>query len=58
MRAFILRRLELIAGGYGDAVVIGSTHCGGTLGVMPWRRGAAESEQPADRRLSGVQRRD
>jgi thioredoxin reductase (NADPH) len=33
MRAFILRRIELIAGGYGDAVLIGSTHCAGTLGV-------------------------
>src|SRR5437762_8448178 len=33
MRAFILRRIELIAGGYGDVVLIGSTHCAGTLGV-------------------------
>src|SRR5882724_8019822 len=33
MRAFILRRVELIAGGYGDVVLIGSTHCAGTLGV-------------------------
>ena len=33
MRAFILRRVELIAGGYGDVVVIGSTHCAGTLRV-------------------------
>src|SRR6202022_4591199 len=31
MRAFILRRIELIAGGLGDVVLIGSTHCGGTL---------------------------
>jgi len=31
MRAFILRRAELIARGYGDAVLIGSTHCAGTL---------------------------
>jgi thioredoxin reductase (NADPH) len=33
MRAFILRRSELIAGGIGDVVVIGSTHCAGTLRV-------------------------
>jgi thioredoxin reductase (NADPH) len=33
MRAFILRRIELIAGGYGDVVLIGSTHSAGTLRV-------------------------
>jgi thioredoxin reductase (NADPH) len=33
MRAFILRRIELIAGGYGDVVLIGSMHCSGTLRV-------------------------
>jgi thioredoxin reductase (NADPH) len=33
MRAFILRRVELIAGGYGDDVVIGSAHDAGTLRV-------------------------
>ena len=33
MRAFILRRRELIAGGWGDVIVIGSTHCAGTLRV-------------------------
>jgi thioredoxin reductase (NADPH) len=33
MRAFILRRSELIAGGHGDVVLIGSTHCAGTLRV-------------------------
>src|SRR6202022_2618791 len=33
MRGFILRRIELIAGGLGDVVLIGSTHCGGTLRV-------------------------
>jgi thioredoxin reductase (NADPH) len=31
MRAFILRRIELIASGYGDVVLIGSMHCAGTL---------------------------
>ena len=31
MRAFILRRLELIARHLGDVVVIGSRHCAGTL---------------------------
>jgi thioredoxin reductase (NADPH) len=33
MRAFILRRLRLIAGHLGDVVVIGSTHSAGTLRV-------------------------
>jgi thioredoxin reductase (NADPH) len=31
MRAFILRRVELVAAGLGDVVVIGSVHCAGTL---------------------------
>jgi len=33
MRAFILRRVELIAHGFGDLVVMGSSHCSGTLRV-------------------------
>ena len=33
MRAFILRRVELIAHGFGDAVLLGSNHCSGTLRV-------------------------
>jgi thioredoxin reductase (NADPH) len=33
MRAFIFRRLELIAQGLGDVVLIGSSHCAGTLRV-------------------------
>ncbi len=33
MRAFILRRVELIAHGFGDVVLIGSIHCAGTLRV-------------------------
>ena len=33
MRAFILRRVELMAKGLGDAIVIGSSHCSGTLRV-------------------------
>jgi thioredoxin reductase (NADPH) len=33
MRAFILRRVELIAHGIGDAVLVGSNHCAGTLRV-------------------------
>jgi thioredoxin reductase (NADPH) len=33
MRAFILRRVELIAHGFGDVVLIGSSHCAGTLRV-------------------------
>ena len=33
MRAFILRRVELIANGVGDAVLVGSTHSAGTVRV-------------------------
>jgi thioredoxin reductase (NADPH) len=33
MRAFIMRRVELIANGLGDAVIIGSLHCSGTLRI-------------------------
>lgn len=33
MRAFILRRANLIARGFGDVVVVGSDHCAGTLHV-------------------------
>src|SRR4030095_1293571 len=33
MRAFILRRVELIAAGVGDIVLVGSTHSAGTLRI-------------------------
>ena len=33
MRAFILRRGELIARGFGDVVFVGSNHCAGTLRI-------------------------
>lgn len=33
LRAFILRRLELIAHGIGDVVLLGSMHCSGTLRI-------------------------
>jgi len=33
MRAFIMRRIEIIARGLGDVVLLGSTHCAGTLRV-------------------------
>jgi len=33
MRAFLLRRVELIARGFGDAVLLGSDHCSGTLRI-------------------------
>jgi thioredoxin reductase (NADPH) len=33
MRAFILRRVELIAHGFGDVVLIGSSHSAGTLHI-------------------------
>lgn len=33
MRAFILRRVELVSAGMGNVVLIGSSHCAGTLRV-------------------------
>ena len=33
MRAFLLRRVELVAAGMGDAVLVGSTHSAGTLQI-------------------------
>jgi thioredoxin reductase (NADPH) len=33
LRSFILRRVALIAHGLGDAVLVGSTHCAGTLRI-------------------------
>jgi thioredoxin reductase (NADPH) len=33
MRAFILRRVAFISRGLGDAVLVGSTHCAGTLRI-------------------------
>jgi thioredoxin reductase (NADPH) len=33
MRAFILRRVEMMSHGFGDVVVLGSSHCAGTLRV-------------------------
>jgi len=33
MRAFILRRVEMIARGFGDVILIGSSHCAGTLRI-------------------------
>jgi thioredoxin reductase (NADPH) len=33
IRAFLLRRVELVAAGVGDVVLIGSTHSGGTLRI-------------------------
>jgi len=33
MRAFLLRRVELIAHGFGDAVLVGSNHSSGTLRI-------------------------
>src|SRR5215468_6895306 len=33
MRAFILRRVELIAHGFGDVVLVGSNHCAGTIRI-------------------------
>ena len=97
MRAFILRRVELIAHGLGDVVLVGSTHsparCASRSSSrataiptrtstssattasrrcsiastsrpptcradLPRRRRAAQPDQPADRRLPRLQRRD
>ena len=33
MRSFVLRRVELIARGFSDVVIIGSNHCAGTLRI-------------------------
>lgn len=41
IRAFILRRVEFVAAGVGDVVLIGSTHSAGTLRIKEflWRNG-------------------
>ncbi|MEN3333763.1 MAG: thioredoxin reductase [Blastocatellia bacterium] len=39
MRAFILRRVELIAYGFGDVVLVGSNHCAGTLRIKAFLTG-------------------
>ncbi|HSB82057.1 MAG TPA: FAD-dependent oxidoreductase [Candidatus Methylomirabilis sp.] len=53
MRAFILRRVELIAHGFGDVVLIGSRHCAGTLRVKEFltRNGHPHSSIDLDRDL-------
>ena len=56
MRAFILRRLELIAHGIGDAVLVGSSHSPGTLRIKEFltRNGHPYSYVDLDRE-EGVQ---
>jgi thioredoxin reductase (NADPH) len=51
MRAFILRRVEIIAHGYGDVVLIGSSHCAGTLRIKDFltRAGHPYSNVDLDR---------
>jgi len=51
MRAFILRRVELIAHGFGDVVLIGSSHCAGTLRIKEFltRNGNPYSSIDLDR---------
>ena len=51
MRAFILRRVELIAAGVGDIVLIGSTHSAGTLRIKEFlmRNGHSYSYIDLDR---------
>src|SRR5437762_13797068 len=50
LRAFILRRLQLIARGYGDVVVLGSEHCSGTLRIRecPIRHGHPHTQRDLD----------
>jgi len=57
MRAFILRRVELIARGVGDAVILGSAHCQGTLRVREFltRNGHPHTMLDLDRDAGGVQ---
>ena len=52
MRAFILRRVELIARGYGDVVLIGSTHCSSTLRD----EGVPHSQRPSARTIVDLDR--
>jgi len=56
MRAFILRRVELIARGVSDVVVLGSTHCQGTLRIREFltRNGHPHTMLDLDRH-AGVQ---
>jgi thioredoxin reductase (NADPH) len=56
MRAFIFRRLELIAHGIGDVVLVGSNHCSGTLRIREFltRNGHPYAYIDVDRD-SGVQ---
>jgi len=56
MRAFILRRLELITHGFGDVVLVGSAHSPGTLGIKEFltRNGHPYSYVDLDRDM-GVQ---
>ncbi len=51
MRAFVLRRVELIAHGLGDVVLVGSSHCAGTLRVKEFltRNGHPYSSIDLDR---------
>ena len=51
MRAFIVRRVELIAHGLGDVLVLGSNYCGGTLRVKEFltRNGHPHSYVDLDR---------
>src|SRR5437867_10493911 len=56
MRAFILRRVELIARGISDVVVLGSAHCQGTLRIRAFltRNGHPHTMLDLDRH-AGVQ---
>lgn len=50
LRAFILRRLQLIDRGYGDVVVLGSHHCSGMLHILEFltRNGHPHSVRDLD----------
>jgi len=52
VRAFILRRVELVAAGMGDVVLVGSMHSAGTLRIKEFlMRCPSKSDQSANRRL-------
>src|SRR5881396_369094 len=57
MRAFILRRVELIARGVSDVVILGSAHCQGTLRIREFltRNGHPHTMLDLDRDAGGVQ---
>ena len=46
VRSFVLRRVALLSGGFGDVVLVGSSHCSDTLRIA--RRYSADGERRDD----------